>query len=168
MKPTGRIHDKYSHWVEWEETPAYHATGYFWLRKDGLRFGYRVAGTYYREGTTPQPVDQPFHPLDYPAGHPKRGEGQWWPSGSYFDGALAFDVIGSMREKGKQEQFPAHLRVIQDGRVLEYISKIDGVDLEVILDKENFDVFAFIDKRFPLDKTIDAKTDEVVVKKSKK
>jgi hypothetical protein len=159
-KPAGRTH---GHWVEYEETPFMHGKGYFWLRPDGLRFGYRVAGSYYRPGTTPEPVEAPFHPFEFLPDHPKyKSLAHLAPAGSYADGAVAFDVLGGMREDAKKESLPAHLRVMRDGKELELISKIDGVDLEVRLRDSSFDPFEFIDRRFPMpspDRVVDAKVE---------
>lgn len=155
-KPTGRV---MRHWVEYEETPYMHNTGYFWLRSDGLRFGLRLAGDYYRPGTTPEAVRDPFHPFDFPPGDPRYERlVRFAPAGSYWDGAVAFDVQGDMRERSKKERLPTHLRIMRDGRELELISQIDGHDLEEVLKRPGFCPFQFLDTRYPIQRTVNAKS----------
>lgn len=154
MSRTGNTN---GHWTEYSETPPGHATGYFWMRTDGLRFGLRTAGNYYRPGTTHEPVNAPYHPLDLTAEERQRRGWTSWPNGSYFDGAMAFDVLGAAREEGKMERLPTHLRVMRGGQEIELISKVDGVDLKAMLRREDFDPWAFIDARYPIDRTVDAR-----------
>lgn len=148
MQKSGR---EDGHWIEYEETPDYHHKGYFWLRSDGLRFGLRLAGEYYREGTTPVPPNAPVCPGSH---HGKsdplsRTLARIAPKGAYADGAMAFDYSGSMREKAKRETLPTHLRVMRDGRELELIEEIDGKKIEELM-RVSFNFMDFMDARHPL------------------
>ena len=129
-KRTGQV---FRHWAECEENPSYHTPGWYWLRTDGLRFGVRRAGRYYREDAEPQAVASTT-----PDGGP-----------ASFDGAFAYDWVGAARERGKMEDLLDHVRVMRDGKVLAIITAIPGGGLLHLWEHTDA-VYDYVDQRWPL------------------
>ena len=139
-RPTGRV---YKGWKEYSEKPRGHGIGYFWMRDDGLRFGWRQAGNYYKPGTTAGKEPRAIGGFEI-AEHLPNVTG-----GPISDGAKIFDVAGDIRESAKREWLPMHLRVMKDGEELELIIEIDGDRIAFLYEDKNFDEFSFMDKRYP-------------------
>lgn len=120
-------------WVEYEETPLNHERGFFWLRRDGLRLGFRKAGDYYKEGTEPK--------YRFEIGRECGGNG-------IYDVVVVIPFV-NMIEGDKLKYFPSHVRIMIGPRELEHILEFDGVPVSRLID-DAVKVFDYANKKYPL------------------
>ncbi len=130
-QPTGH---KNGHWIEYSETPFGHSEGFFWQRPDGVRFGFRAAGNYYRHGSGPsgRPPQRAVHPRGW-------GQADW-------DGAVALPL--NVHDHDRKETLPDHVRIIIDGKQ-ELLTEIEGCPVGTLARGSAQRIFDFIDKRYP-------------------
>jgi hypothetical protein len=132
VKPTG---NKNGHWIEYSETPPGCTEGFFWQRYDGVRFGFRTAGSYYRHGEVPsnRTPQQPMRRIGW-------GQADW-------DGARALPFYP--HDHDLKETLPDHVRIISGGKP-ELLTEIEGCSVGVIARGPAQRIFDFIDKRYPI------------------
>ena len=133
--PTGRTHGA---WTEYTEAPLNHYAGYFWLRADGLRLGYRKAERYYKKGTKPVfPVREVLYAVTGPMG---------------YDGAMAVP-LENIIESSKLEYLPAHVRFMREGEEVERLESLGGVNIDRLVEHDAAKIFAYADEKWSSDNT---------------
>jgi len=159
--PAGRSVDD---WKEYCEKPIEHNLGFFWMRSDDLRLGYRPAGDYYRQGAIPMRVFL----RDY--GDCTPNEASPLPIRYYLKDrvgsrvpALGYSAEDVDREMSKRERLPSHYRIMQDDLELALITHLDGVSVERLDSEKDFKMMLkYVDKRWPSRKS---RLEQVTTKK---
>ncbi|MBS3112966.1 hypothetical protein J4418_02715 [Candidatus Woesearchaeota archaeon] len=145
----GATGNKCGDWKECAERPAGHGVGYYWMRGDGLRFGLRKAGKYYKLGEVADVKLIEYEIKRFYFRGNSIGIGN--DAGSLGSGGLMnVPSIDATYEVQKREYLPEHIRYMFNNKEIELLISLEGETIERINRRnEEHKFFEYADKKWP-------------------